>query len=240
MAYELLPSQDEGLLFFRLEDEAAFRYGAIGYMRADFGRSGKEFWTTWYDGQKHLKTHMFKTEFHEIIDSLRNDGNKPPFADRKNLAAFCAANPGKELTVRGGGYTVRTTDYSYYFRCRPSNEDYDIHVFAYDNRYLLPELAGKNEMPNNCYSVLPSTGELVSLMYGEKGHHPLAQSTPDRAMNRQIASANNMLLGVTRGQEEAMLAGSIYGWSVPAARPWNYEPDGTPRVRPKKKDEPER
>jgi hypothetical protein len=45
----------------------------------------------------------------------------------------------------------------------------------------------------------------------------------------------------TKAQEAAMLAGALSGWKSPAAKPWNYEPDGTPRrLPPKKKDEPER
>jgi hypothetical protein len=46
MAYELLPAQEnESGLFFRSDGEAAERCGVIGCMRADFGRTGKEFRT---------------------------------------------------------------------------------------------------------------------------------------------------------------------------------------------------
>jgi hypothetical protein len=61
MAYELLLAEkDELHLCFRLNDEAAERCGAIGYLRADFGRSGTEFYTTWFDSQPHLKSSVFK------------------------------------------------------------------------------------------------------------------------------------------------------------------------------------
>jgi len=103
MPYELLPAQDDKLLFFHLEGEAAERHGSVGYLRADFGSNGHGFWTTWFDQQPHLKTLAFKNEFDEVINSLRNDRQKPPFASRDNLAAFCAAAPGKELTTRGCG-----------------------------------------------------------------------------------------------------------------------------------------
>jgi hypothetical protein len=36
-----------------------------------------------------------------------------------------------------------------------------------------------------------------------------------------------------------MLAGALLGWDTPAAKPWKYEPDGTPR-QPPKKEVPER
>jgi hypothetical protein len=234
VAYELLPSKDEGSLFFRLDGETALRCGAIGYMRLDFGKSGKEFRTTWFDGLKHLKTHEFKTEFNEVVDSLRNDGDRPPFASRENLAAFCAKTPGKELTVRGGGYTVRTLDRSYCFCCRPAQGDYDIYCFCYDNRCLLPELAGKHDLPDICYSVEPSTGDLILLKAGERGYYRCEYSADDPKYNLAFAAERNTKLGVTRAQEEAMLAGSIFGFDVPAAKPWNYEPDGTPRKQPAK------
>jgi hypothetical protein len=146
--YKLLPSKDEGLLFFGLDGETGERYGQIGFLRADFGKNGRDFYSTWIDRQVHLKSCWFKAEFDDVIDSLRNDGDKPPFASRENLAALCSATPGKELTARGNGYMIRTLNYSYYFRCFPYPQTYDVYCFAYDNGYLLPELADKNDLPD--------------------------------------------------------------------------------------------
>jgi hypothetical protein len=50
---------------------------------------------------------------------------------------FCRNTPGKDLSEQGHGYRIRTLRYSYYFRCRPCAQDYDIYCFAYDNRRLL-------------------------------------------------------------------------------------------------------
>ena len=143
MPYKLFPAKVDSLVFFRLDGGAVERYGVIGYLRVDFGRTGREFWSSWFDSQPHLNTYSFKKEFDDVINSLRDDGQEPPLASRKNLAAFCSANPGKNLATRGYGYIVRTQDYTYYFRCLPRPEDYDVYCFAYDNRYLLPELAEK-------------------------------------------------------------------------------------------------
>jgi len=235
MPYKLLPSQEDKLLFFHLEGEAAERYGSIGYLRADFGSNGRGFWTTWFDQQPHLKTPAFKDEFDEIINSLRDGGQKPPFASRDNLAAFCAATPGKELTTRGSGYMIQTLDFSYYIRCLPRPGDYDIYAFAFDNRYLLPELAGKHDLPDVCYSVLPSTGELISISRYEKGYSRCDGSKPNPEENRFFADTSNKIFGITRAQEEAMLAGSMFGWDVPAAKPWKYDKDGKPLPPSQKK-----
>jgi len=236
MAYELLLAEKEEIRFcFRLSGEAAERCGAIGYLRADFGRSGKEFHTTWFESQAHLKSSDFKYKFDELINSLRDDGQKPPFASRDNHLAFCAAHP--SMTC----FKIATLDYSFYIRLNPHQGTYDIYCFAYDNRYLLPELAGKHELPNDCFSVMPHSGDLILIVMGEKGYFPQGESTSDPVMNRQIATAKNTLLGVTRAQEEAMLAGSLLGWNVPAAKPWNYDQNGKPRLQNQpKKNDPER
>jgi hypothetical protein len=233
--YELRETKiGESHLHYRLEGEAVERHGLVGYMRADFG-GGREFWSNWFDSQLHLKTDAFKKEFESVIDSLREDGQKPPFASRDNLESFCAVNQGVFE------FTVRTLDYSYYFRFRPMRAHYDIYCFAYDNRYLLPQLAGQHELPNNCFGIVPSSGELVFIVRGEKGYYPSGKSTTDPAINRQIEVANNALLGVTRQQAEAMLGGSMFGWNTPAAKSWNYDKNGTPRqINPPKKDDRER
>ncbi|MDD4495550.1 MAG: hypothetical protein PHV32_14635 [Eubacteriales bacterium] len=233
MAYELLPAEKEEIhLCFRLSGEGAERCGAIGYLRADFGRSGKEFYTTWFDNQAHLKSSDFKYKFDALINSLRDDGQKPPFASRDNHLAFCAANP--SMTA----FKITTLDYSFYFRLNPNQGTYDIYCFTYDNRYLLPELAGQHKLPNNCFAILPSSGEAIFIVYGEKGYHPSGLSTNDKKLNRQTVDLNNALMGVTRAQQEAMLAGSLFGWDKPAAKPWNYDQSGNPRLpnQPKKND----
>jgi hypothetical protein len=235
MAYELQETKiEESHLHYRLDGEAAERHGAIGYMRADFG-DGREFWSNWFDNQPHLKTYAFKQEFESIIDSLRDDGQKSPLASRDNLTAFCAENQGVSE------FTIRTLDYSYYFRFRPMRAHYDIYCFAYDNDYLLPEVAGQHDLPNDCFGIVPSSGELVFIVRGENGYYPSGKSTDDPVINRQIEVANNALLGVTRRQAEAMLAGSMFGWNTLAAKPWNYDQNGKPRqIHQPKKNEHER
>lgn len=239
--YELLSvNQNEIGMCFRMGGTNAERHGAIGCFRADFGKNGGEFWSRWFDYQPYLKTQTFKTEFDNIINSLRNDGQIPPFSSRDSLSSFCASASDVESTVKHGAMLIRTRDFSYYFRCRPHVADYDIYCFAYDNSYLLPELEGKHELPNDCFGIFPSSGELIFIVLGEKGYYPSDKSTNDPEMNRQIETASNALLGVTRQQAEAMLAGSLLGWDKPAAKPWKYDMNDNPRLPLPKKDAPER
>jgi hypothetical protein len=234
--YELLLAEKDELRFcFRLSGEAAERCGAIGYLRADFGRSGKEFYTTWFDNQAHLKSSDFKYKFDELINSLRDDGQKPPFASRDNHLAFCAAHP--SMTC----FKIATLDYSFYFRLNPQQGTYDIYCFAYDNRYLLPELAGQHSLPQYCFSVLPSSGELIRIQRDEQGYFLCNGKglTPQQAQFK--ADDENGLRHITKAQEAAMLAGSLFGFNTPAAKPWNYDKTGNPRLpNPPKKDDRER
>jgi hypothetical protein len=236
MAYKLLPAKKEEIRFcFRLSGETAGRCGAIGYLRADFGRGGNEFYTTWFDNQKHLKSPDFKRKFDELINSLRDDGQDPPFASRGNHLAFCAARP--SMTC----FKIATLDYSFYFRLNPRQGTYDIYCFAYDNRFLLPELAGRHELPETCATILPSTGEIILIDCGGSGYRASEWSTPDPVKNRRLADAANAGYNVTKAQEAAMLAGSLFGWDLPAAKPWNYGQNGDPRpISQPKKNEPER
>jgi hypothetical protein len=139
MEYNLQPAeQNESKLFYRLDGEAAERHGAIGYMRVDFGRGGQEFHTTWFDNQQHLKSLMFKDSFTLLVNYLRSE----IFEDRVAMRLFCKGDYGVSLGERGTGIKLQSAGCTYYLRYKPGQSDYDAHLFAYDDRYLLPELAG--------------------------------------------------------------------------------------------------
>ena len=66
---------DERKYTYRQSQQISMQTSFIGYLRADFGSSGKEFYSSWNDFRKDLKTDEFKAEFDNVINSLReNDG----------------------------------------------------------------------------------------------------------------------------------------------------------------------
>lgn len=84
-----------------------------------------------------------------------------------------------------------------------------------------PKIA--DELPQMCFSILPSTGELICIKRGESGYYPSDRNTPDRERNAEIANEANESLGVTPAQRQAMEIGSMFGWDVPGADPKNYD-----------------
>lgn len=85
----------------------------------------------------------------------------------------------------------------------------------------------RSDLPEVCYSILPSTGDVIIIKQGESGYYRCEYSTEDKAFNREFANDRNANLGVSKAQVEAMLAGSMYGWDVPAADPKSYDVNGT-------------
>lgn len=114
----------------------------------------------------------------------------------------------------------------------------DSHMEVGDDLYHICEFAERMEqcgatfiplrsdLPEVCYSILPSTGDVIIIKHGESGYYRYEYSTEDKAFNREFANDRNAKLGVSKAQIEAMLAGSMYGWDVPAADPKSYDENG--------------
>ena len=84
----------------------------------------------------------------------------------------------------------------------------------------------RSSLPDQCFSTLPSNGDIIVIRKGESGYSPAG--LPNHGMERDREKVNqlNSLEGITPAQEAAMSAGSMFGWDVPAADPKNYNEKG--------------
>ena len=84
----------------------------------------------------------------------------------------------------------------------------------------------RSSLPEQCRSILPSTGEVILIDKGESGYRSLDLPNKTPEENRQAVDDYNRRESITRAQEAAMAAGSMFGWDVPAADPQDYDEEG--------------
>ena len=296
MDYRVL-TEAERKYTFSQSQQLSMQTGLIGYLRADFGSNGNEFWTTWNDFRKDLKTDEFKAEFDEVINGLR-DGDV--LSGRKAMSSYCYSTPDSSFNDDCNHYGIRldTGKYSYLMRFNPNRGEYNLYCYCYqkewlnahlknaergirfinphyqeqfriadgekisiklgdgktmertcryiddyhvevgDNLYHICEFAERMEqggctyapmeppLPPMCYSILPSTGEVIQIDRWQKGYTATSFSDGNRAENEAIKDKFNEKLGVTKAQEQAMLSGSMIRWDSIAAKPKSYDENG--------------
>lgn len=230
---EAIKLKEEEKLFYSDTKEEK-ELGCIGHLRGDFGKDGKEFWTTWFPHENHEKNdELFKTVFDNLINLCREKGN--PLFNRADMRTYCREHPDCRITgiyATTWGFRIPAQDYMFYLKCYPDVVgDYNFYCYAYDKEVLMSKLAKDRGLPVYCYHYLPTTGEEIRIDFATSGYTPYRQLKSDRdiwEINRE--------LGVTRAQAEAMKAGSMFGWNVPAADPKNYDENGKLKPLSKKKD----
>ena len=130
--YALRPAsvKDAGFYFASSPEEDEQR-GCIGHVRMDFGRSGKEFWHTWWPrGAEKLNSPEFKKELTDVVNDLR----KNVLSSFSEMQRFCREHGGE---IPGGweqnyGYEIQTERYRYCLRCNPLHGDYNAYLTCYD------------------------------------------------------------------------------------------------------------
>ena len=80
MKFHIRPARpEEAGLFYTPHPEEDKRLGTVGHVRMDFGRSGNEFWHTWWPrGPEELNSPVFKAELQEVVDTLRGGCAEKP------------------------------------------------------------------------------------------------------------------------------------------------------------------
>ena len=92
----------------------------------------------------------------------------------------------------------------------------------------------RSSLPEECFSILPSTGEMIKIKKGECDY-TRSVGFGSIGQNQELADGLNRQAGTTKAQEAAMLAGVLYGWQLPGADPENYDGKGQ-LIRTKQKD----
>lgn len=88
----------------------------------------------------------------------------------------------------------------------------------------------RKSLPDQCFSFLESTGEIIRITKGEKGYIPTGKYT-ENGNPRDGVDALNKTISVSRAQEAAMVIGSMFGWDKPGADPARYGADGIPLTK---------
>lgn len=215
--------EEENGLFFSDRDESK-TLGCIGHLRGDFGESGLDFRTTWFANKNHeLNDDRFKVAFDFVVNALRKPGWV--LCNRKDMVSYCRQMTECKMPHTFGeqwGFRIFTRDYAIYLRCVPRYGDYNFYAYCYDKEMLLDKLANDRGLPRYCYAYLPTTKEEIRIDFAEHGYTPYRKQGNGRA-----AREMNRELGITPAQAEAMKAGSMFGWNVPAANINSYNENGT-------------
>ena len=130
---------------YRQSQQISMQTGLIGYLRADMGASGKEFFSTWNDFRESLKTDEFKTEFDNVINDLRSEGGL--LASLHALENYCIVHPEAHFDEYSREYGVRvdTERYSYLMRLNPNEGEYNLYCYCYEKEWLNRHMSQANK-----------------------------------------------------------------------------------------------
>lgn len=101
--------------------------GCVGHLRGDFGHSGKEFWTSWFDHQPNLNTAAFSVELRDVMTGLRRSGHL--LSNFETMRRACQHGRPCDDSF---GFHAETPRYEYCLRCTPRHDDYNFYLYIYD------------------------------------------------------------------------------------------------------------
>ena len=93
----------------------------------------------------------------------------------------------------------------------------------------------RSSLPSDCLVYIESTNEVALIKKGVVGSFQTDYTVDDSEENKKIVNMLNKSRKITPAQYEAMKAGSMFGWAVPAANPKNYDVNGKP-LKPKDRE----
>ena len=247
--------------------------GNIGYLRGDFGSSGDQFYTTWFDTRPQWKSDEFKRDLDDVINALRSE-EYGLLQSRSQMVRYGREN--KESEMQGAyttefGFRADTEKYAFVLRCNPTRGDYNFYCLCYVKEWLDKHIEEANRdirfidshykelfrIPDGERIVVTDRDgktESYPCRYIDNYHTEVGRNLfhicefaermeqggctytsfndGNRAENEAIKDKFNEKLGVSKAQEQAMLAGSMIQWDSIAAKPKSYDENGK-AIKPK-------
>lgn len=112
--------------------------GCIGCLRGDFGSSGSDFFSSWFDKCRYLKTEEFKEELDMIINALRSK-QIGLLKNRNAMKYYITKYPGSEFQgnyAKEYGFRMNTKEYTYLIRCNPVFGDYNFYCWCFVRQFF--------------------------------------------------------------------------------------------------------
>lgn len=129
----------ERLYSYSQSQQITMQTSCIGHLRADMGKDGDEFWSTWDDHRADKKTEEFKAEFDEVINALRFDESFGGILkSRGALSHYCYSHPESSFGGDGRefGFRADTAQYAYLLRLNPNRGEYNLYCYCYERKWL--------------------------------------------------------------------------------------------------------
>ena len=122
--------------------------GNIGYLRGDFGSSGDQFYTTWFDTRPQWKSDEFKRDLDDVINALRSE-EYGLLQSRSQMVRYGREN--KESEMQGAyttefGFRADTEKYAFVLRCNPTRGDYNFYCLCYVKECVKAHICQSNRL----------------------------------------------------------------------------------------------
>ena len=133
--------KEEILYTYKNPNIISVHTGLIGYVRADFGPTGREFYHTWWGFRLEDNSESFSETLDRIIGFYRKKGRL--LSDRQTLEKFVNDTSNEVLEFGkdygfGDDYGVRIDegDYAFLMRLNPLKGNYNFYCYCYKKDWL--------------------------------------------------------------------------------------------------------
>lgn len=133
--------KEEILYTYKNPNIISDKTGLIGYVRADFGSTGREFYHTWWQINSSLPGEEFSETLDRVIGFCRKKDNF--LSNRRNLENFVFNTSNEVLEFGekygfGKDYGVRIDegDFTFLMRLNPIQGNYNLYCYCYKKDWL--------------------------------------------------------------------------------------------------------